>query len=220
LGASFNGSAVPAATKTHVLSNGSGNNRIVLVGVAAPEPYTPGATVKYNGTPMTAGPSATQSENNSYAQIFYLMDGSLPATAGSYPVTVTFSPSSFSGDGAFDVVEFKNVQQGSPFVTTASNGDNTDCSVKGDRTATLTFTQAGTWGYAVTGARTGDSAVPNPGFLVQTMNQALPSPPNTTPFVAVAGYGGPLSSASSFTWNIQNCWNSASVAVALKRVGD
>jgi hypothetical protein len=217
LGASFNGSAVPAATKTHVLSNGSGNNRIVLVGVAAPEPYTPGATVKYNGTPMTAGPSATQSENNSYAQIFYLMDGSLPATAGSYPVTVTFSPSNFSGDGAFDVVEFKNVPQGSPFVTTASNGDNTDCSVKGDRTATLTFTQAGTWGYAVTGARTGDSAVPNPGFLVQTMSQNLTNP---TPFVAMAGYGGPLSSASSFTWNIQNCWNSASVAVALKRVGD
>jgi hypothetical protein len=25
---------------------------------------------------------------------------------------------------------------------------------------------------------------------------------------------------STFTWNVQNCWNSASVAVALKRVGD
>jgi hypothetical protein len=215
-GLSFS-SGAPVATKPHVLSNGAGNNRIVLVGVAAPEPYTPGATVKYNGIAMLAGPSATQSENNSYAQIFYLMDAALPATAGSYSVTVTYSTSSFSGDGAFDVAEFKNVQQVNPFVTTASNGDNAECVTEGDRTATLTFAQAGTWGYAVTGARTGDTAVPNPGFLVQTMNQTLTNP---TPFVAAAGYGGPLSSTSSFTWNIQNCWNSATVAVALKRVGD
>jgi len=94
-------------TKSHTLSNGSGNNRIVLVGVAAPEPYTPGASVKYNGTTMIAGPSATQSENNSYAQIFYLLDAALPAAGGSYSVTVTFSSSSFAGDGAFDVAEFQ-----------------------------------------------------------------------------------------------------------------
>jgi len=109
------------------------------------------------------------------------------------------------------------VQQVGPFVTTVSNGDNTDCGVQSDRTAALTFAQAGTWGYAVIGARTGDTPVPNPGFLVQTMTQSLTNP---TPFVAVAGYGGPLSSNSSFTWSIQNCWNSAGVAVALKRVGD
>jgi len=40
--------------------------------------------VKYNGTTMIAGPSATQSENNSYAQIFYLLDAALPAAGGSY----------------------------------------------------------------------------------------------------------------------------------------
>ena len=122
-------------------------------------------------------------------------------------------------DGAFDVVEFKNVQQSGtgPFVTTASNGDNTDCSAEGDRSAVLNFTQAGSWGYAITGARNGDTPAPNPGFLVQTMSYALTNP---TSLIAVAGYGGPFSGPATFTWNIQNCWNSASVAVALKRVGD
>jgi hypothetical protein len=210
-------SGVPMATKNHVLSNGSGSNRIVLVGVTASEPYIATETVKYNGTAMLAGPMAQESENNSFAEIFYLMDAALPAAGGTYPVTVTFTTNMFTGVGAFDIVEFKNVQQVNPFVTTVGNGDNTDCSGKGDRSALLSYAQAGTWSYAITGARTGDTAVANPGFLVQSMP---PQYLSATPFAAMAGYGGPSNGPATLTWNVQNCWNSASVGVALKRVGD
>ena len=83
--ASFNGSAVPMTTKNHVLTNASGNNRIVLVGVTAPEPYIATETVKYNGTAMTAGPMAQESENNSFAEIFYIMDALAAGHDGSAP---------------------------------------------------------------------------------------------------------------------------------------
>ena len=216
--ASFN-TGVPAITKSHTLSFASGNNRIVIVGVTAPDPFNgTDQSVKYNGTSMIAGPTATEGENNSWTGIFYLLDSSLPSAAGAYPVTVTFTNNQYVGNGAFDIIEFKNVQQSGtgPFVTTASNGTNNDCST-GDRTVTLAFSQAGSWGYAITGAREGDSATPNPGFMVPTMNQIIVPQP---PYAAVAGYGGPTNGPATFQWTISNCWNSAGVGVALKRVGD
>ncbi len=209
-------SMVPTLTKSHTLSNGAGNSRIVLVGVTATEPYLQTEQVKYNGAAMTLAVQAQSMESHSYAGIFYLLDSALPTAGGSYPVTVSFNTNAFDGSGAFNVIELKNVAQTNPLVTTAVSPLDTDCNVQADRSITLSFTQAGSFGYAVIGARSGTNPTPNPGVLVQTMSAVLTSP---TPLVGVAGYAGPLNASTTLTWNIANCWNSAAVAIALKRLG-
>ena len=214
--AGFDTSVVPTLTQTHGLTNPSGGfNRTVLVGVAATHPYFSTEQVKYNGTVMNVALQAQTA--HSYAGIFYLLDSALPATAGNYPVTVTFTTDKYAGVGAVDVIELKNVQQTAAIVTTANNALADACGTTADRSVTLAFTQPGSFGYAVTGARTGSSATPNPGMLVQTMHQL---PMNPWPMAGVAGYAGPINGTTTLTWNIADCWNSASVAVALKRVGD
>ena len=214
---SFDTSAIPVLTLTHTLGNPSGNSRLVLVGVTAAEPYLSTESVKYNGTTMTLAVQTQTAEGHSYAGIFYLLDSALPANAGSYPVSVTFRNDMYAGVGAFNVLELKNVAQTGSLVTNAVNPLDADCSSQGDRSVTLSFAQAGSFGYAVTAARMGSNATPNPGVLLQTMNL---NPTNPWSLVGVAGYAGPISGNTTLTWNIANCWNSASAAVALKRVGN
>jgi len=218
----FGTSGTPVLTKTHNLVNGSGNSRIVLVGVTASEPYLKTETVKYNGAVMTAGPQINSNEMHSYAGIFYLLDAALPATAGAYPVQVTYNTNPFSGVGTVDILEFKNVQQSpSPFVTTNAVEVDNDCNQAGfgNRAVTLTFpqAQAGSYGYAVIGARSSTVAtVSSPGGMTQTVNLRNGSDPI---FLGVAGYA-PIGNTTTFSWDITDCWNSANVAVALKRVGN
>lgn len=212
----FDGSNVPIFNKNHLLTNGPGNSRLVLVGLTAAEPYLITESVKYNGVTMTPAVQAKTNEGHSYAGIFYLLDAQLPGSPATYQVQVTFDTNMYAGLGTVDVVEFKNVAQTGTFVTTAQNASDTDCNTALDRGITLAQTQPGTWGYAVTGARTGSSVTPSPNF-VSTMNLAPSSP---WPLAGVAGYTGPFNGNFAFSWTIMNCWNSASVAVALKRVGD
>jgi hypothetical protein len=218
----FGTSGLPVLTKTHALSAGAGNSRIVLVGVTASEPYLTTESVKYNGTPMIAAAQINTSEMHSYAGIFYLLDAALPSTAGMYSVAVTYNNNDFGGFGAMNVVELENVQQTpSPFVTTSKTEVDNDCDQAGfgNRAVTLTFpqAQAGTIGYAVIGARTSTTAtVSSPGTMTQTMNLRNASDPI---FIGVAGYSL-IGNTTTFSWDITDCWNSANVAVALKRVGN
>lgn len=214
--ASFDGSGVPILTKTHLLTNPSGSSRVVLVGVTAAEPYLITESVKYNGVSMIPAVQAKTNEGHSYAGIFYLLDAALPVNPASYLVQVTLNTNMYAGVGTVDVVEFKNVAQTGTFVATPSNATDTDCNTSLDRSLSLGFSQPGSFAYAVTGARTGNSVTPAPNFTT-TMNLAPTSP---WPLAGVAGYVGPINSTFTFSWNIMNCWNSASVGVVLKRVGD
>ena len=214
----FQNSSVPVLTKNHVLSNAKGSSRVVLVGVTATEPYLSTEQVKYNGVTMTLALQSQTSEMHSYAGIFYLLDAALPDAAGTYPVSVTFTSSLFDGTGMFNVIELKNVAQVGTIVSSAATPVDTDCAVQGDRTVSLSLAQAGSFGYAVMAARTGTNATPNGGVVVQTMN--LTQGNNPTPLVGAAGYALPINGNTSFTWNVLNCWNSTSVAIALKRVGN
>jgi len=219
--AGFESSIIPSLTINHVLTNSEASNRyrIVLVGVTATEPYlTSTKFVTYGGILMHPAVEARSAEAQSYAGIFYLLDDELPATPGSYQVKVQFSTSAQNGAGAFTVTEFQNVQQGSTsFVTTVAAPSDANCNVQANRAVALNFNQAGSFGYAVIAARAGTNAMPTPGVLVETMNQTQNQP---LPLAGLAGYAGPLAGATTLSWNVQNCSNTANAGVVLKRVGD
>ena len=124
-----------------------------------------------------------------------------------------------SGTGAFTVSEFQNVQQTGPFVTTTSNSSS-DSNCSGNpatRAISLTFSQAGSFGYAVIGAGSFTTATATPGAVVETMNLLQSQP---SPLTGVAGYAGPINGNSTLSWKVANCSNAAGVGVVLKRVGD
>ncbi len=216
----FEGSVVPVLSKDHVLTNSkaSGRYRAVLVGVIASEKYLTSKFVWYNGVLMHSAIEVNATEAvSSSAGIFYLLDDELPALAGTYPVKVQFSSNPDNGSGAFTAIEFQNVQQTGPFVTTSSSPLTTDCSSQASRGVALNFNQAGSFGYAVIAARGASSAMATPGTLVETMNLLQSQP---APVMGLAGYAGPINGNTTLSWNVTNCANTAGVGVVLKRVGD
>ncbi|HEY3256355.1 MAG TPA: hypothetical protein VGJ91_20490 [Polyangiaceae bacterium] len=219
--AGFESSTIPILTANHTLTNSkaSGRNRIVLVGVTAIAPYLSGEFAWYNGTLMHSAVEVS-SGGASYAGIFYLLDNELPPTPGSYQVKVQFSSGNNNGTGAFTATELQNVQQPTGnFVTTTANASaDTNCSANpATRGVTLTFTQPGSFGYAVIAARAATTAMATPGALVETMNLLQNQP---TPLTGVAGYAGPINGTSTLSWKVATCSSAAGVGVVLKRVGD
>jgi len=224
-GSGFELSVIPTLTKNHTLTNSkaSGRYRLVLVGVTATEPFLASVAPKYawyNGVLMHAAIEVDSNEKQSYAGIFYLLDSELPTDPGSYPVKVQFTNdiNKSNGTGAFTVTEFQNVQQtAGTFVTTVASPSDVDCSVQATRSVALSFTQAGSFGYALIAARAGMNAVAMPGAFVETMNVLQNQP---YPLAGLAGYAGPINASTTLSWNVANCSNTAGVGVALKRVGD
>jgi hypothetical protein len=225
---SFNGGSPPKFSATHTLTNSkaAGRSRIVILGLTATEPFgTTMKTVTYSGgsnTLMHLAVEAKTSESpGSYAAIYYLLDDELPANAGTYTVTVQLSPSNQSGGGSFVVSEFQNVRQTpttpNPFVTTATSANDANCGSPTVRSIALNFSQAGSFGYAVIGARQGSNPMVVAGTVTETMNRQQPEP---GPMSALAGYVGPINGNSTPSWNVSGCSNSAAVGVVLKRVGD
>ena len=165
--------AVRRGTKTHNLQTGSGNYRMVLVGIAASEQLLrPPLSVTYNGAAMTTDATLQKMTGASqgWAGIYYLLDSGLPATAGSYAVTASFASTYVWGSGIFDVVELKNVHQTNPFVVTAPV-DTLDCNGM-PRLLNVNFSQVGSFVYAILAARNGDVGATNtsPVGFVQTLN--------------------------------------------------
>ena len=221
----FEMSVVPTLTANHTLTNSkaSGRSRIVLVGVAASEPYRLTAPASifawYGSTLMHPAIEVNTNENpGAYAGIFYLLDSELPVNAGTNQVKVQYSNGMQNGTGAFTVSEFQNVQQTpSPFVTTVSAPSDTNCSATPARGVALNFNQAGSFGYVLIAARAGATATVTPGTVSETMNQLQSQP---LPLMGLAGYVGPIAGNSTPSWNVTNCANSAGVGVVLKRLGD
>jgi len=217
----FEMSITPILSKDHTLTNSkaSGRSRIVLVGVTATEPYLSSTKfVSYNGTVMHLAIEAKSTEGQSYAGIYYLLDGELPVLAGTYPVKVQFSTSAQNGVGAFTASEFQNVQQtATPFVTSVAAPSDVDCLIQATRGVALNFNQAGSFGYVVIAARAGTGAMATPGTVAETMNLIQSQP---SPLAGLAGYTGPIGGNSTPSWNVSNCPNTAGAGVVLKRVGD
>jgi len=212
----------PTLTANHTLVNSkaAGVSRIVLVGVTAIDPYLGNKFVWYDNVLMHAAIEKRTNETpGSYAGIFYLLDNELPTNAGSKEVKVQFYDMTTNGTGAFTVSEFQNVQQSpSPFaVSPVNQSTDADCGNPSTRSVALSFTQAGSFGYAVMGLRQGTGAMPVPGTVTQTQNSFIQQP---SPLGAVAGYKGPIDSSATLSWSVANCPNNAGVGAVLKRVGD
>ena len=110
------------------------------------------------------------------AGIFYLPRRSAATTPRHVPGrTLAYSDSTvlYKASATLNVIELKNVRQTpSPFVTTAAVQVNNDCAQSGflNRAVTLTFpqAQAGSYGYAVVGARGSSGAsLSSPGGMTE-----------------------------------------------------
>jgi hypothetical protein len=220
----WDGSKAPIATTMHGLATASGNYRMVVVGVASQLNLREPVSVTYNGAPMTFIVRQGTSEDRSWAGVYYILESALPVSGGTYPVTVNWSNGMLWGSGIFDVVELKNVHQTNPFVTTASVDIAADCpAAPGPRALTINFAQAGSFVYALTAAANGAvggglGMSSTPVGYVQTLNLGAGFP-NPAFLAGMAGYVGPVASSQTFTWNVANCYNSASVGVVIRRMG-
>jgi hypothetical protein len=218
----WSGSGTPAAqiTVNHALATAQGNNRMVLVGVTATDNFTNPENIKVtygpSQTPMLVAFEQLDSAKHIYAGIYYLLDAALPSSPGTNAVVASFGPVNTWGHGGVDVVELKNAMQVAPIATGGAQG-NLSCGASSPRAATVTFSQAGSLVYGVMGARGATGATlsgAGSGGLVETWNQQQSSPDKLR---GAAGYVI-ADSDRTLTWNVANCFYSATAAVAIKRL--
>ncbi|MES1182158.1 MAG: hypothetical protein ABUL60_00010 [Myxococcales bacterium] len=221
--AGWNGSAnVPVEIKlSHTLQTAKGNNRMVLVGVAYTDTIltaSPTVGVTYDGQPMQLATQQVDVKAQSYAGVFYILDAALPTTTGAKDVIATYTtPGNRWGHAGLDLMELKNTMQVAPIATGGSIITPTDpgCSGGSTRTATVTFSQVGSLVYGVLGARGATAAtLSGASGLVETWNQLQSSPDK---MIGAAAYVFDNDNRT-ITWNVVNCYNSATAAVAIKRL--
>jgi parallel beta-helix repeat protein len=147
---------------THALGNPSGNKRLVIVGVTS-ENGDPAAqvinSITFNGVAMTAVAGATGTNGSNRIDMYYILDANLPASAGSYTITVNYGGSvTHTSAGA---IELSGVAQGAReavATSTASSANSISTSV-----TTLT---ADAWVVSMLGASEGTTF----GLTVSTAN--------------------------------------------------
>ena len=214
--AGYNGSATATdvLTVSHTLSSGSGNARMVLVGIAASEEFLDPETVTYDGTSMIRAVQAQNSTNQSYAAIYYLLDTALPAAANTTsPVSAVFSSTFAWGHGGLDVLELRNAMQTAPLTTGSSSG--AACSGSATRGVSATYNQTGSLVYGLLSGRGATAASLNgaPG-LTQTWNQHQATPSDLTGSAAYVIDNDDR----TINWSLSNCFNSAAAMVVIKRL--
>ena len=109
---------------SHSLGQGSGNGRIVLVGIT-----TIGGTgntissCTYNGSAMTLlhEVSETYFSRETWMRVYYMLDTSLPGSAGSSTVSVSFSGGAYFG--IVSAVSYNGVEQSAPPYASSSDGN-------------------------------------------------------------------------------------------------
>ncbi len=153
---------------SHALQNGTGKYRAVVVGVAAT--MNPGNTVSvtYNGTPMVQAIFQLDNDGQqSAAGIWYLLDASLPAAAGTYSIVVTKTGG--WGGMVANALEMRDVAQ----TGTLDHAPTTktlaaDCTA-GDKDLTqlVSVTGEDTVIYAVTAVREGNPVSGTPSNLTE-----------------------------------------------------
>lgn len=112
---------------SHTLGDGSGNNRIVLVGINSVGGADVGVTsCTYNGTAMTALGSIHEEYfgRDMWTFVYYLLDSALPASSGSYTVSATVSGTTVPYDGVVEALSYIGVKQVAPPYSTSSDWNN------------------------------------------------------------------------------------------------
>jgi hypothetical protein len=147
-------------TTQHVLDWGSGNGRIVLLGLMFRSGTTPANTpgaITYDGVAMhQLATPATGGEATPY--VFYLLDSELPAAAGTYTVNVTGPDQTYNC--VYDVSSFRYVKQSAPASKTRTGTTFTDG---------IAAPNANSWAYDFVGHSQG-TVTPGAG---QTLTNAL-----------------------------------------------
>jgi hypothetical protein len=217
-GWSANANVAAEIKLTHTLGTAKGNNRMILVGLAATDTLLVDpsiVTVTYALQPMKLAVQQQDAAKQSYAAVYYILDAALPDTVGAYDVVATYTTPGFRwGHVGADLIELKNTMQVAPIATGSTAGD-TGCSASATRTATVNFTQTGSLVYGVLGARGGTSGTLNSGIgLVETWNQVQASPDR---MIGLAAYA-PDNDSRTISWTVANCYNSATAIVAVKRL--
>jgi hypothetical protein len=206
----WDGTTNTVLTVNHALESSAGEYRAVVIGVAArAEPYE----VRYDGAPLE--PVVTEGIVESWAGIYLVLDSQL-AAPGNKQVRVQLTEGAGWGFAGVEVTELTGVDQNAPIHTTDSAATESDCGTGGLRSVGVTFSgEAGSFVYAVLGARNASGATfMDPVDFLETMNRGVTNPQT---FRAVAGHIGPRSTGAIASWQMSGCWESAGVAVGIKR---
>lgn len=222
------GSAGAQITLKHALAtartvNGSATNRMIIAGVTCTDNFTNPENVKVTYGAATMTPIIEQIDGNkqSYAGIYYLLDGSaaspassLPASAGSVDVVARFGGQGTWGHGGINVIELRNVKQRAPFAFIGA-GNTTACSTNSTRSISLSFAEPGSFVYALLGARGGRSAaLSGGGGFLESWNQHQLTPDH---LMSAAAYTI-ADETRSLSWSVTSCYNSAAAMIAVERL--
>jgi len=94
---------------------GGSSNRILVVAVACEDNFAINEvinSIKYNGVDMTKVPASSKSWGYIKADLYYMLDADLPASPGTYTVSVTYNGNVSTRIGG--AVSLKNVKQQTP----------------------------------------------------------------------------------------------------------
>jgi hypothetical protein len=202
----------------HMLQTSAAANpyRLVVVGVTGFGNGQSGSTptsVQYAGITMTVA-KTIYSGNQVSATIYYLQSANLPATAGTYTVTVTPS-----GSNSFvlqaNVIELVNVEQATGAIdAVGGSGTGNSCTTHTPSDA-VSVSTVGDYIYSLVGVY---GAVPDtsPNTSGQTITEQVSiSSPGT--LGSLAGYlKAPATGARTITWTIANCSASAHSLISIK----
>lgn len=189
-------------TITYNLQTPSGNNRMLLVAVAAGGP----STVRYNNVDMIQAVTQKAGTESGYASIYYMLDNALGSTGNK---TITVAPG--WGGSVVAVMELRNAVQGAPSDTTTvwESGCSSDNAISGEAAVSLptSFVAASLLAQGPQGTATSSGLTQ----LYGTWRQAV-----------TGGYHGYITNAASnrtVGWGgITNCYAKALVTVTISPV--
>ena len=190
-------------TMSHALASAAGSYRVVVVGVV--NYGTAALAVKYNNVSMTLAKSAVT--NQVWGGVFYLADSALPATVGTYTISVTGGTFGILGEA----MELTGVDQTTPLDSTTSSVRNDGTCVSQTDTLSVLSDAALMYGVVAVYASAGDA-----GTAAGSQTQVLDM--RSTAMGALAGYLTPVNAGShSFAWSVNaGCVSTGGVLVALR----
>jgi len=202
-------------TFSHTLATAAGNHRAVLVAYLcrgnSAAICTPSIT--YGSTAMTA--IGTTVGNQSYANIYYLLDSSLPAP-GTY--TVTVNPTDDWSGFAVQILELSGVEQSTFYAGFggATGGNCGTTALPADVTYSLTGLPTGSRVYAIAGGFTSGTV----SVVAQSPLSLLGTPgTNANPTALGMGAGWTSSTVTgtqSAAFALSTCNSSAMMAVGIR----
>jgi len=198
-----NTSTTTTMTLSHKLATASGNYRLVIVGVV--NYGTSALSVKYNNVSMTLAKGVTTSQT--WGGVFYILDGALPATAGTYTISVAGGNFGIVGEA----MELTGVDQNTPVDSSTSSVRNDTSCVSQSDTLSVINDASLLYGLVAEYAAAGDAGTPN-GPQTSVMDLRLSA------MGGLAGYQVPVAPGNhTFAWSENSgCAASGGIVVAYR----